>query len=448
MGEMVFDNFTLRGGTQEELIRTVEGVKTGLIIKDKLISALEWVGENLPSSAKTLKTNLIPSNAFTVSPSFSSPSPSSDDTYVFNNYPSFYELVVKNPLSYSKTVSFYNSNDNSISNFSVDYGETFTIRLFGVNNAYETNKKNLVRVVGMRLGGSYAISAGSLISENINDFFNVKISIPSELQIISSDVINTIPYDNEKVKENYQPGLLPQSIPYTDSKPGYVPIPLDIPVDNNISTELPLTWDNVKDTVTDLPIDGAIDTPIEGDISIPSDSNPSIGSFWGWLLDILKAILNAIKAIVTFLTTFFTKLMEMLIDLIKSLFVPSDTYFTDSFNKLKNNFGNRLNYKTYTDLFDKTYSGSSIKDVVINWQGQEITIVKFSEFESFRSFFNTVVYAFFFFLLAIYNYNQLYKMLRGTDLVSSGITIGHMQGQITPNEQLKLNTVMRRSLKS
>lgn len=428
MGQRVFQDFKLRN-VEDDLYKVVDGVVTGLKVTDKLKEAISNVVSALPSVKTKSELPITFANVFSIS----------SGQFSKTDNIELYKFSVTNGSSVQMVLN--NERYITLSDKVIDY----TISTV-YNSAF---KKFGVYATG------YDTVTGSYQSFNYRDYsspLDVSIGFTGTSAIYNTSSIHTIPYDNVKVKENYQPGLLPQSIPYTDSKPGYLPIPNVIPNDKVISTDIPLGWDDVKDTVIDFPLDDStdipIDTPVDGDISIPGDVSPSIGSFWGWLLDILKAILNAIKAIVTFLTTFFTKLMEILIDLVKSLFVPSDTYFTDSFNKLKNNFGNRLNYKTYTDLFDNTYSGSSIKDVVINWQGQEITIVKFTEFESFRSFFNTVVYAFFFFLLAIYNYNQLYKMLRGSDLISSGITIGHMQGQITPNEQLKLNTVMRRSLKS
>lgn len=415
MGQRVYDRYISIGGTNDSLIvKGMETLKTGLIIKDKLVSALDWVTGNLP-----IEKISIPK----------------DITVGANGKFNFGVSSTKLPLI--STLAVF-----TVSGGYAHYvGHDFRYSTKPYTVTVDSYMSGLTKVFVLRFNGDGLSQVNKHIYER--DFIDLSFD-----SLISAKGYNDIPYDNEKVKENYKPGLLPQALPYTDSKPGYLPVPNAIPDDNSISTDLPLSWDNVKDNVTDFPIDGSIDIPIDGDISIPSDdvSNPSVGSFWGWLLDILKAILNAIKSIVNFLTTFFVKLMEMFMDLIKALFIPGDNFFNDNFNKIKTNFGNKLSYKSYIDLFDKTYAGNGIKDITINWQGQELVIVKLSEFNNFRSFFNSACYAFFFFLLAIYNYNQVYRVIRTIELVGPGSPIAPLQLQMSPGPQIQLGDSNQRRL--
>lgn len=43
-----------------------------------------------------------------------------------------------------------------------------------------------------------------------------------------------------------------------------------------------------------------------------------------------------------------------------------------------------------------------------------------------------------FFLLAIYNYSQVYKLIRGSDYVSASSTITHMGGGLTNSDMRKI----------
>lgn len=233
--------------------------------------------------------------------------------------------------------------------------------------------------------------------------------------------------------------------------------------DTVVSPDLPLTWDNVKDTVIPLPVDPT-DTPSipdVGDYSLPTDLPTDttgditkggilggITDFFSFLWELLKALLmgiwNLLKAILDLLLGLVNALLTGLKDLLIFLFVPSDTYFTDVFDGFKNDLFNKLDITSYTRLFDTEYTESTIKDITINVFGQTVTIVKFSMYEDFRGIVNILIYAFMFFLLAIYNYNQIYKLIRGSDYVSASTTITHIGGGLTPGEQIKADSINRR----
>lgn len=218
--------------------------------------------------------------------------------------------------------------------------------------------------------------------------------------------------------------------------------------DISVSIPTDLTWDKVIDKTYDNTLPATTGENTETGTGEGTGILDGIKSFFTGLWDLLKGLLNTIidilKAILSFLKDFLLSLLNGIKDLLLSLFVPSDTFFIDNFNKIKNNFSNKLNYDTYLDLFNRQYSENGIKDVTINWNGQEIVIVKFTMFNKFKDFVQIACYAFFFFLLAIYNYNQIYKLIRGTDMVSAGNTIGHMHGELTPSEQNRLDRLNRR----
>lgn len=68
--------------------------------------------------------------------------------------------------------------------------------------------------------------------------------------------------------------------------------------------------------------------------------------------DTQKGILNTIKQVVSFINPlsenfFVYKLIDLLIDALKSLFIPGDSFFSDYFNELMNWFSDRLGFLAY-----------------------------------------------------------------------------------------------------
>lgn len=167
-----------------------------------------------------------------------------------------------------------------------------------------------------------------------------------------------------------------------------------------------------------LEYDGVVvpDTPEVSE----DDSNPSLlKKLMDWLFDLFKKLAELLEKLLQ-------KLLEGLKDLLLSLFVPSDAFLQDKVDILKSNLEPKLPYTQFIELFNYEYESSSLQDIYINWQGQDICIVKVTLFEKFRSIFNLGVYAVTFFLLAVYNYNNIYKLIRGTDYVSATNTVKNM----------------------
>ena len=432
--DRINDNAKLRGQVVFDGAVAV-GLKIDSFIKD----AVAWVAENLPA----------------------------EDVYASKNLP------VTNKLTFKATSFPYT--DSHIAEEM--YNASAKIGTFTVHGLFRINGMN----VPMAKNAPITFTIGSLNHEGIGNiayFFycdngvwkwsngiqsnNIDIDFLGDAVV--SDVIGytPIPYSNPSIKENYNEGNLPVALPYNETKQGYIPIPIEVP-DTVVTPDLPLTWDNVKDTVIPLPVD-SIDVPSipdVGEYELPSDlplDNTGditkggilggITDFFSFLWELLKALLmgiyNLLKAILDLLLGLVNALLTGLKDLLMYLFVPSDTYFTDVFSDFKNDLFNRLDITSYTRLFDTDYTESSIKDITINVFGQTVTIVKFSIYEDFRAIVNTLIYAFMFFLLAIYNYNQIYKLIRGSDYVSASTTITHIGGGLTPGEQIKADSINRR----
>ena len=151
------------------------------------------------------------------------------------------------------------------------------------------------------------------------------------------------------------------------------------------------------------------------------DETGVLGSILEWIRSLLLSLFK-------FLEGLLQKLIELLKDLLISLFVPSDVFVKEKVDMLKNQLEPKLPYSQYIKLFGDSYTGNELKDIVIHIYGQDVVIVKVTLFEHFRNLFNTGVYAVMFFLLAVYNYNNIYKLIRGTDYVSATNTINNATG--------------------
>ncbi|WP_046059089.1 hypothetical protein [Clostridium sp. IBUN22A] len=111
------------------------------------------------------------------------------------------------------------------------------------------------------------------------------------------------------------------------------------------------------------------------------------------------------------LKTFVKTLIDALVSAITTLFVPSDTYFTDKFDGYRTTLIGKLGDNNFDFL---QQSGSNIEDIYINIFGQQVCIVRITLFNKFKDFAFIVIRAFFYFFLILFNFNQVIKFLRGS----------------------------------
>lgn len=215
-----------------------------------------------------------------------------------------------------------------------------------------------------------------------------------------------------------------QSIEVDGTKTG---VDVSTPIEGNESL--------VKDIVFPAGIEEGIEVPGlkinagEGSIEAsPDTTRDDTLEHQGILQEILDWIGSLFLSLFKFLLDLLEKLIQLLKELLISLFVPSDAFVQEKVDMLKNQLEPKLPYAQYIKLFDSSYEGNELKDIIINIYGQDVVIVKVTLFEHFRDLFNTGVYAVMFFLLAVYNYNNIYKLIRGTDYVSATNTINNATG--------------------
>lgn len=329
-GGLVYDGFLKKGYSEEELfVKGLDGYIKGVKITNKLKEVVSDVSAKIFNNEVAIESNGdLVSGSYTksVSMPLNSSVPDSDwlnGTVLYTLVPSgsdyftghvFYEvagksskLTVMSNVDKFEFVSFYNTR----------------------RKVYQVNCKFYVN-------GIYQDYFLTIAESSTPTFLDLLITSSNDFLLNDGTL-----YSNPKIRENYQEGLLEQSLPYTNDKAGYWEIPLDNPFDQTVNEELPLDWDRVKDQITDFPTDVPIAPPINPPIEIPDnpaidipdnpaidkpvigDSVGGISSLWDLIKGMLQGIFDMLKAILDFLLGLIGMLLTGLLSLIKALFIPT-----------------------------------------------------------------------------------------------------------------------------
>ena len=127
-----------------------------------------------------------------------------------------------------------------------------------------------------------------------------------------------------------------------------------------------------------------------------------------------------LNSILSFFGNFFGKLADLFGLLLKSLFIPSDTYFSNYFDDIKNAFELKLKPDDFTKIFQVDFGSKKIPNIKVTFFGTECTIVNFDYFYANKPNFDKWARGVFYALLGIYNYSQIYRLIRGTAYSSVG----------------------------
>lgn len=185
----------------------------------------------------------------------------------------------------------------------------------------------------------------------------------------------------------------------------------------DIDTPIPGTWGN--DFLDDLAGATASDLPaILGKHTIPLEGTGADAIPNAPVAD-LTGIGGLIRAILNYLLGFLEKLKAMLI----SLFVPKPNYLSDKLNTLKLSVEYQLGTNKFNGFFDslKNIGGGAVwEDIYAPWFGKSVMILKGSFVNEISSLVKSWISAFTYILLALYNYNQIYFLIRGTYPIKRG----------------------------
>ena len=166
---------------------------------------------------------------------------------------------------------------------------------------------------------------------------------------------------------------------------------------------------------------------ISGIGTILDNLNPLSDNF------ILKRVLNLLSSILNYLNPFSDdfigkKIIELLGNLLRTLFIPSDNYFINKFESLKTALYNRLSIDSYFDLLDNINGLASEEEVSIDLDCLEVGgesysmngFIDFSFISRYKSTYYGFVRGFFFIFYVFYIINCIYRLIRGSSLISLG----------------------------
>lgn len=164
--------------------------------------------------------------------------------------------------------------------------------------------------------------------------------------------------------------------------------------------------------------------------------------------NVLIAPLNGIKSLVSNMGTAVSSMSSAVANIpsnvgnatqamLKTLFIPSDDYFQNHFNTIKSKLYTRLSVTSYEALFNDVRNAKVgvFDDIKISSYkvgnsniSLDTTIVDSKPINDAKPWYYPWVRGTVFILLIVYNYNQIYKLIRGTDMVSVGTTVSNMKG--------------------
>lgn len=168
--------------------------------------------------------------------------------------------------------------------------------------------------------------------------------------------------------------------------------------------------------------DDVTDTPSYEVINPPSADTDTPSTAWDWLKALLQSILDLIRSISDWLTNFWDKLLEFII----SIFVPSDSYFTDKFSDIMISLEQKLPNIDISKLNDLAVGEYKFEDIYATFFGIECLVVRGSIINNIVGWAKPIIQGLIGLFLLLYNYSQVYKLIRGGSLVGSSNVVGNM----------------------
>ena len=113
-------------------------------------------------------------------------------------------------------------------------------------------------------------------------------------------------------------------------------------------------------------------------------------------------------------------------EFITSLFVPSDSYFVDKVGEFVAKIKNKYPNVDIGKLEDLAVGEKKFQDIYANFFGMNCLVVRASVVNNIISWARPIIQGLIALFLLLFNYNQLYKLIRGGNLVSAQNTINNI----------------------
>lgn len=131
------------------------------------------------------------------------------------------------------------------------------------------------------------------------------------------------------------------------------------------------------------------------------------GTLWGWLTDIVDGIANIAKSII-----------DLLGDLLKSLFVPSNDFWQGQFDDFKTLVDRKMGVGAFTNVIDSLggVGSAGLPNVTLSVMGISATIIDFSLLSKALPTMHLFIRAFAMWWIVNYCINNVYKVIRKDDI--------------------------------
>lgn len=187
----------------------------------------------------------------------------------------------------------------------------------------------------------------------------------------------------------------------------------------------PITYPN-GNTITrpgDITSNPSLDTDF-GDIynpgiDVPDVDNPGI-DVPNANTGLIQKIIELIQKILDWLSSFWDKLVEVLTGLLTSLFVPSDDYWVNNFNTIEGALKDKIPGLDLEPIKELANKENVFEDIYATIFGKRCLIVRASLINEVIGWARPILQGVIALFLLLYNYNQIYHLLRSHNIVDSG----------------------------
>lgn len=141
------------------------------------------------------------------------------------------------------------------------------------------------------------------------------------------------------------------------------------------------------------------------------------------IMQAVETIVQGIDSIVSFFADFFKNLFDKLLDFVKNIFVPSDSYWDSQIGNLQKSLESKLGTKGYEQLMDTLDNpiSNGAPNVSMTVLGVTVDILDLSIITDNIKYIHMFIYAIFGIILLRYNINNVHKIISGgQDLYKGG----------------------------
>lgn len=224
-----------------------------------------------------------------------------------------------------------------------------------------------------------------------------------------------IPTINNDISNNFPNGCNYAFPPSIDVNSDFDPNIYDTLVaTSTVATDTPA----LKDVAT---VDN-FGNPVDSQSGSVTPSNKPKGTSTG-LGDFFDSIFTGIWGLLKGILDFFGGLIKLLTDMLLSLLVPRDGYFTDFFGGTRDLFNSKLSLNTNIDIFSPTYVNNAgdggLTSVSYPIFGTYNFTIPFDILNPYLPKIREIMKGLIYPLIVFFNFNNIYKLIRGGSILNA-----------------------------